>query len=84
MELTQQECNTGHDDDESDEADSRSGAEDRSCLRLTVAEGVTETNSDIDLMVRAESRAPRVRHQYRDYILSHLQVYNGLQLCVSI
>lgn len=51
LRLTQQECNTGHDDDEKDEADSHTGAEDSPCYRLTISKGVAETHGDIDLSI---------------------------------
>ncbi len=60
MRLTQEECDTGHNDDESKEADSHAGAEDSPHLRLTISKGVTETHSDIDLSIRAQSWTARV------------------------
>ena len=79
MRLTQEECNTGHDDDQSDEVDSYTGSNESPRLRLTISKGVTATHGHIDLRIRAQHWAARVRHKHCDHVLSCLQVHEGLK-----
>lgn len=84
MRLTQQECNTGHDDDESDEADSRAVAQHSPRLRFTISKGVTGADGDVDLDEGTQNWTSRVRHGHRDLVLSGLQLHQRVQHSVGV
>ena len=84
LRLTQQECNTGHDDDEKDEADPHTGAEDSPCHRLTISERVAETHSDINLSIGTQNWTAGVWHHHRDRVISRLQLHEGLKHSMSV
>lgn len=83
LRLTQEQGDTGHDDDESDHADSHAGAQHCSSLGLTISERVTQAHGDIDLSERPQNWAARVRHKQCDHILALLQLYQGTKNSVS-